>query len=442
MYIFAEPVEDEEMHTLEVSNEAQLKALQQEILGPGKSAGADDVTNWDEIHADIEEAMAIDEAGTDELAAARAESESCSSRIEDALSTTDSEAAPKDEAAEPELDAGVDHPETRRSSITPKTENTNNHIDAESERNAISRNESNQASQNDLEIGIQTDPDSWEMDHEREASSQGATQAGKDDSTNYGCLNTSPHTSTSKLIATQILWDDFVRLRRRFNAETGIAKLRRDCAVHQWEKLDIPRAISEIDRSTSGTGEKVSALMMLFRNALFGFRLSATELSSLKLPFSSELYDGGFGSHRSQTMSFIDAENTDAATDSVSKSRMPLLAMTLTVQNKVDNRCVKRPEEISYTGEPSSSTAPETNKKWSLEYSLEEVSRQERAWALYNSCKERRRKKFEQLSREDKVANFYIERLRELSKAGRKWRDEMNSKNVGQERIVFGEEEG
>jgi hypothetical protein len=93
-----------------------------------------------------------------------------------------------------------------------------------------------------------------------------------------------------------------------------------------------------------------------------------------------------------------------------------LLAMTLTIRNKVNGVYVVRPEKLG------------PKDRWSVEYALAEVPKAARARALYEKTKRRR----ELVLKRDKTeakSNFtrsYARRLMELSSQGRKWREEQD----------------
>ena len=99
-------------------------------------------------------------------------------------------------------------------------------------------------------------------------------------------------------------------------------------------------------------------------------------------------------------------------------AKSDVLAMTLTIRNKVNGRYILRPEALKAADE------------WSIEYSLNTVENQSRAQALYQACRKRRDKKFETLSvpeeAEVEVVNHYIQMLRDLSLKGRRWREEQD----------------
>src|SRR5207248_4902448 len=88
-----------------------------------------------------------------------------------------------------------------------------------------------------------------------------------------------------------------------------------------------------------------------------------------------------------------------------------ILAMTLTLRNKVNDRYVTRPDELTKSD------------KWSIEYTMTEIESPSRAWSLYRACQARRKKALDDSIREEgNVArNYYIEKMRELSQKGREW---------------------
>ncbi|KAJ9642919.1 hypothetical protein H2199_004441 [Coniosporium tulheliwenetii] len=99
---------------------------------------------------------------------------------------------------------------------------------------------------------------------------------------------------------------------------------------------------------------------------------------------------------------------------------MPLLAMSLTVRNKVNNQYVNRPSDLTATDE------------WDIEYSLSEIEDASRAWTVYEACKQRRAKQFVREEAERKPSmDFYREQLRELKKykgaAGRNGKDMLSA---------------
>lgn len=129
--------------------------------------------------------------------------------------------------------------------------------------------------------------------------------------------------------------------------------------------------------------------------------------------------------------SFLDAMNEETAHLETSISESPgVLAMTLTVRNKVNDQFVLRPEKL---------TADDV---WSIEYSLVEVPKQERARALYEACQTRRKKKLDapMVPEDAEVIGYYLTNLRNISTKGKKWRKEMDEKDRSRPIQVLGKE--
>lgn len=107
-----------------------------------------------------------------------------------------------------------------------------------------------------------------------------------------------------------------------------------------------------------------------------------------------------------------------------------VLAMTLTLRNKVNGAFVLRPDALK------------SDDEWSIEYSLVEVPDPRRAWSLYEACQARRQKKLEApMPQEDAdKVNYYIKNLRELSQRGRVWRDQMDESERGKPVRILGKE--
>ncbi|KAL8943927.1 MAG: hypothetical protein Q9216_000739 [Gyalolechia sp. 2 TL-2023] len=97
-----------------------------------------------------------------------------------------------------------------------------------------------------------------------------------------------------------------------------------------------------------------------------------------------------------------------------------VLAFTLTIRNKVNGEYVLRPNNLREHDE------------WSTEYSLDEVPSPQRARDLYQACRMRRKKKLDEVgtrSEDDDQVDGYIRRLRQMSRAGAKWRKRQDEKD-------------
>lgn len=103
-----------------------------------------------------------------------------------------------------------------------------------------------------------------------------------------------------------------------------------------------------------------------------------------------------------------------------------LLAMTLTIRNKVNAEYVARPDIL---------TASDT---WTVEYSLSEIKHADQAWDLYRACQKRRMKKL--VPDEDEEISRYIQELREMSQRGTIWRRVMDEEDKLRPPTVLGQE--
>ena len=105
-------------------------------------------------------------------------------------------------------------------------------------------------------------------------------------------------------------------------------------------------------------------------------------------------------------------EVVQADTAAASSGSKDLLAMTLTLRNKVNGEYVHRPGTMSAADD------------WSVEYSLSDISGQKKARVLYNACQLRRKKKMENKLVSDELSDVpgFIQHLRVLSRKGRDWR--------------------
>jgi len=127
---------------------------------------------------------------------------------------------------------------------------------------------------------------------------------------------------------------------------------------------------------------------------------------------------------------FLDSVDRETAQADTSLSSSEILAMTLTIRNKVNNQFIHRPENIS------------PQDVWSIEYSLVEVPTQQKAKALYQACQLRRKKKLDapMVPEDAEVINHYLANLRDLSKSGKKWRQKMDESDSRKPVQVLGRE--
>ena len=100
-----------------------------------------------------------------------------------------------------------------------------------------------------------------------------------------------------------------------------------------------------------------------------------------------------------------------------------LLAMTLTILNRVNGWYVARPTQLS------------KEDRWTIEYSLAEIS-PARAWATYDACRKRRKDIYEE---DQEEITQYMRRLQHLSRTGRRWREAQDAREAKAAPAVLGE---
>ena len=128
---------------------------------------------------------------------------------------------------------------------------------------------------------------------------------------------------------------------------------------------------------------------------------------------------------------FLDSmDHESAKAGSTVSPSSDILAMTLMIRNKVNDHFIHRPVNLS------------AEDKWTVEYSLLEVPTQQKAKALYDACQARRKKKLEDAVVQDdaEVVNSYLEHLRNLSKKGRNWRERVDAEDSEKPVQVLGRE--
>ena len=115
-----------------------------------------------------------------------------------------------------------------------------------------------------------------------------------------------------------------------------------------------------------------------------------------------------------------DATSSESATPS-GEPDGPLLAMTMTIQNKVNGVRVQRPNTLGDTD------------SWSVDYTLTDITIEKRAWSLYKACQLRRFKAYGDTEEENAAANCYLDSLRELSRKGAAWRKQQDHLDNGRD---------
>ncbi|MCJ1404689.1 hypothetical protein MMC11_007915 [Xylographa trunciseda] len=398
MYIFAEPVTEDVVNELQSRNQAKIEEFERDLLGLHKDEdNAEEDNQWDEIQAKVEEAMEKDERG-----------EERSHRIEPSEYPALSHGAEKQAKAPTLIEADgrnvVDGDQNYFTTFATGI------VEDDEEQDQI-----------DVEDGSVSDSDQV-LNRKENVEDHSEGDHGKLDQP-----SAIKHASGNG--AMQDMGTDL---------ENGRAHQGND----EVEELSIDSiATQEVDRQSDddkyGTPNQQEA-----HSAFPGEHTTAsTQTSSSD---HTENFDSKADANFLNTL-------TDERSSSVPGNHPPVLAMTLTIRNKVDGKYVLRPENIISTKPSSPSTTPssptasgkpsaQSNQGWSIEYTLTDVQDADRAWALYQACQARRKKKLdpEETEEEDARAQWYIKRMRELNLKGKKWRENLEREELGKKAVVFG----
>ncbi|KAK3169533.1 hypothetical protein OEA41_008917 [Lepraria neglecta] len=412
MYIFAEPVTEQQVAEIQSQNEAKIEAFNRNILGlhRGEEVESQDTeeddSKWDNIQADVQEAMDKDELSVNDLSKEyHAEEEE----------VEDSELGSEEQGVfeEGPLYANKNNSHDSEDATATATGSEANEENGEDGKDAIDEVES------DEEVEEQDQEQDEEVDQELTEEEQGNENS-----------------------------DEVEESRENEEFEENAGD---DSDVEELVGEEESTGVSEDDsqgseQSTVATSEDVIAVEDIAEAEDKGESLldattdhEATEdhtkaASDAKtkreyVPPMPGAEEEEFPTEADQP--FLDSITEELAeADDATSPGQDILAMTLTVRNKVNGKFVLRPERL---------TAQDS---WSIEYSLVEVSSQPRARALYEACQLRRKKRLDtpEVPEEEEVLNQYLLRLRELSAKGKKWRARMDKEDRKKPTQVLGKE--
>lgn len=414
MYIFARPVEPEEIEAVQNAGKASADAIERELLGlqneiesesatdaepeseqaavdeekandspedleDGEGDMVEDTTaSWDEIQIIVEEAMEDEELGVGAVRQAIEDALEESGLLEEqnpemirhyvdallnAVTGESTQSSPVADETTDALEAAEEV--TDENSSSAESDNAND-VEVESieqneqhlpdqEVNVVGKPESGSESVQTVGDPESTDaPTTREMESARdeltfaEESSQQESEIGNDDSQDEAA--SSPNMST--------LRNAILRITRRID-EDGLASKQRDEAVstklQDFEQI-LSNIISESKEDEQDRSDKISA----GADSSTAREQGATDQAS-----------------PSAATDTTTSEPTASTKEEAEPYSGPLLGMVLTIRNKVNDKFVTRPENL---------TKDDT---WEVEYNMEELE-DERAHRLFRMCERRR----------------------------------------------------
>ncbi|KAL9100282.1 MAG: hypothetical protein Q9163_004327 [Psora crenata] len=387
MYIFAEPVTEAEVAKIQSSNDAKIHEFESRILGlkrDNDNQQQEDDPRWADIEANVQEAMDKDELGLEDPAEEQSESTEGMVEHPDDHGLFEESHLLADEALKGSGDGA----------------------------NAVAPSDATNAAEDNDGVGVeQGDDEEVEEDNEEsddEDAEQHGERKGEGEDDDKETVKDHPDSvgENQKGDESEMTSD-----------ETAPVQGCEDILEHDPAASKVARGHNAENHYTaSETGSVASR------------EQNQDQQEPPAAPHGELPFEKPEGFETEADTPFIEELDQATTGEDAATSTKDILAMTLTIRNKVNNAFVLRPENLT----PSDA--------WSIEYSLTEVPDGHRAWALYEACQARRKKKLDApMPQEDaEVVSYYVRNLRKLSERGREWREEMDRRDSEKPLRVLG----
>ncbi len=401
MYVFAEPVTEEEVAEIQSRNSAKIQEFERNILGlthgnnSGVEHGQEVDPKWKKIQADVQKAMENDELSVDGPGQVQEEIGEDAQRTESP--TNRPEVFEQGPLYARYSAAGADNDATAASAGNDEEEDDiedDDDVEVEDEDEREDEDEEDREKEGEEEEEDRDDNEVGEIEESRRQEAVEFLEGEADIST------TEAIEAESKMGRDTANEDDAALSKDRTLEVQNDANL----LTEEPNKDDAPGTAFGQESMNEGAEPK-------------------NDGENTWIPSPSSVAEGeDQPEYQIQAdQSFLDSINQEVtqAQAAAEISSEDVLAMTLTLRNKVNGEYVLRPDQMTASDE------------WSIEYSLTEVSERTRAMALYKACQRRRSKKMDApLVPEDaETVNGYIRKLRELSAQGRRWRQQQDSRD-------------
>ena len=380
MYIFAEPVTEEQMTAIQTARDAKVQELEEELYGNKKddNDSAEGDQSWENLQANVQDAMDRDIQDPNHA---------------DGRQDLDTELIGPEEhdLEEDRLPHDHDSVEQSENSSPVLMENGGPDEDLEPD-DGDTMEQGLDNGEDDAENEIDLDEPEEEEDADQEA--RGGSLIGKD---------------------TMVQADEELGLAEQASHDGAVAALE-ESSVQGSEVSDDEGHGSTVGSDETGydeIGDPSSEIMDSSGTVTNGMGASPGDSKNRSQSDENiqeeERVLGNEVSDRDDTL--LD-QSVPQSSDAISSGK-EVLALTLTIRNNINGNFVVRPVNLKH------------HEKWSVEYSLDEVADGQRAWDLYQACQIRRKKKLndqEVRSEDDDQVDGYIRRLRQMSRQGAKWR--------------------
>ncbi|KAL8890319.1 MAG: hypothetical protein Q9215_002489 [Flavoplaca cf. flavocitrina] len=397
MYIFAEPVTEEQITEIQTANDAKIQEFEQQVCGiMGDTATSEEDQGWKNLQANVQDAMDED--------------------LRD----------PNHDEGRQELDPVLTS--TKRDSMQEQVPSGNSESIDPSNGSVIIAAENDEDLDADSDEDEEADEDDEDEDDEEEDDDDDDYEDDEDGVVPEGMLVDNAGDRGGPIssdIGTNVrgrqLQDgdsggtpSSTGTEKQCGRDVGAVRETQDSA----ESQDIAKAgnLETCLSTSSGDGSSVISSSKAEESDAEGGEESPNSQVGDEFPTEADV-------------PFIEriSENSDATGRPEGKE---VMALTLTIRNKVNDSYVLRPENLG------------PKDQWTMEYSLDEVSKPDRAWSLYQACRIRRKKKLDDVNRRsenDDEVDYYIRRLREMSRKGAEWRKKQDEKDKGSPVKVLGE---
>ncbi|KAL8699183.1 MAG: hypothetical protein Q9201_006146 [Fulgogasparrea decipioides] len=411
MYIFAEPVTEDQITAIQTANDSKIHEFEQQIYGNKKDANDDEAEGqgWADLQANVRDAMDED--------------------IRD----------PNHENGGQDLNPVLKPPQQN---VSHEHASSKGHLPIESNHNADSA-----AIESDGGEDNEFDPDEQVGDEDEKETAAGDAEVDGDDEEreSHGVLLNNTVDKDTAAPETRnggpsvILADDENDQGPDSQADFGAGTVNQEAEELDQKDEVPPKKVEPEDlevvegsegEASDGTN---GSLIETDKDGLDEVaNISSGKLRGGVTATSGDGANDPGGSFREEFPTNADVpfiEGMSQKTTTRPEGR-EVLAMTLTIRNKVNTSYVLRPNDLG----------PEDN--WSIEYSLDEVPSSDRAWKLYQACQVRRKKKLDEANsrnEDDDQVGSYIRMLREMSRKGARWRKLQDEKEKTLPLKVLGE---
>lgn len=385
MYIFAEPVTEDQIRDIQSENDAEIAEYERRVMGIQQDIGAatqhDEDGRWADMQADVEEEMDKDEVS---------------------LSSQDDQSVASEEAKQ-------DNPEVKDSKAVDKGPLW------KSARSEGSQDEPIVAVANEDDVEGEHENEDQDVSEREEADSMEEEQGSREDPEEFLEDGVGADEEASELTAASKIFLDEDDMALGEELPTGSAKENTLGGHDSNTEVEYPSGADDAETE----GERVSDTEDTFSISEQSPEDDSSDLGEQSAAVTNK---------ESIMATNVPSEKSAAAAAADISHSQEVLAMTLTIRNKVNDRYIVRPENLS------------SRDTWIVEHAIAEVGDKSKAWKLYQASQARRAKALERDDDDDenKTVDWFIRNLRQMSDKGQRWRQEQDKLDRSRPKFILG----